>query len=56
LSEELNKLVKTRVLMNLRDRASVGSRVRFTGVAEVADDEFDLRPLRVVPVAAEVQQ
>ena len=56
LSEELNKLVKTRVLISLRERAAVGSRVRFTGVAEVADEDTDLRPLRVVPVAAEVQQ
>ena len=55
LSEELNKLVKTRVLTSLRERTSVGSGVRFTGVAEVADEDTDLRPLRVVPVAAEVQ-
>lgn len=55
LSAELNKLVESRVLPVLRERAAVGSQVRFTGVAEVADESTDLRPLRVVPVAVEVR-
>jgi predicted lipoprotein len=55
LSEDLNKLVEQRVLPALRERAAVGSEVRFTGVAEVADESTDLRPLRVVPVAVEVR-
>jgi predicted lipoprotein len=55
LSAELNKLVKARVLPAVRDRAEVGSRVRFAGVAEVAADATDALPLRLVPVLAEVQ-
>jgi predicted lipoprotein len=55
LSEELNKIVETRVLPTLRETAAVGSEVKFTGVAEVSDEDLDLRPLRIVPIAAEVK-
>jgi predicted lipoprotein len=55
LSAELNNLVKTRVFPTLRDRAQVGARVRFAGVAELAPDETHPLPLQVVPVLVEVQ-
>jgi predicted lipoprotein len=55
LSGELNKLVEDRVLPALRDKAAVGSQVKFAGVAEVTDEDLDLRPLSVVPVVAEVR-
>jgi predicted lipoprotein len=55
LSEQLNKLVESRVLPVLRERAAIGSQVQFAGVAEVEDEGKDLRPLRVVPILAEVR-
>ena len=55
LSAELNNLVKSRVLPTLREKADVGSKVRFAGVAEVAADETTPLPLNVVPVLVEVQ-
>jgi predicted lipoprotein len=55
LSTELNALVETRVLPTLREKASIGSTVQFTGVAEVEEDAEQVVPLRVVPVAAEVK-
>jgi predicted lipoprotein len=53
LSAALNALVESRVLPALRERATVGSSIRFAGVAEVSDESTDLRPLRLVPVAVE---
>jgi len=55
ISEALNHLVETQVLPKLRERARVGAIVRFTGCAEVNDESTDLKPLRVVPIQAEVQ-
>lgn len=55
LSQELNKLVETRILPVLREKAAVGSELRFTGVAEVTDEDQDLHPLHIVPLAAEVK-
>lgn len=55
ISAALNHLVETRVLPELRERAKVGSLVRFAGCAEVNDEATDLHPLRVVPLQAEVQ-
>ena len=55
LSAELNKLVTSRVLPTLREKADVGVRLRFAGVAEVAADETNPLPLNVVPLLVEVQ-
>jgi predicted lipoprotein len=55
ISVALNHIIETRVLPNLRERAKVGAKIRFTGCAEVSDEATDLRPLRVVPIQAEVQ-
>lgn len=55
ISEALNLLVETRVQPKLREQAKVGVMVRFVGCAEVNDESTDLKPLRVVPVLAEVE-
>jgi predicted lipoprotein len=55
LSSELNKLVEARVLPSLKAKAAVGAEVKFVGCAEITDEDTDLRPLRLVPVFAEVR-
>ena len=55
ISEALNHLVETHVQPKLREQAKVGAVVRFVGCAEVNDESTDLKPLRVVPVLAEVE-
>jgi hypothetical protein len=37
----------------LQKSASVGAKVRFVGCAEIADEETDLHPLRIVPFIVE---
>lgn len=55
ISEALNHLVETRVQPKLREQAKVGAAVAFTGCAEVNDESADLKPLKVVPIRAEIQ-
>ena len=55
ISEALNHLVETRVLPKLREQAKVGAIIRFVGCAEVTDESTDLKPLKVVPIQAEVE-
>jgi predicted lipoprotein len=55
ISQALNHLVEIDVLPELHTQAKVGSIVRFTGCAEVNDESSDLKPLRVIPIQAEVQ-
>jgi predicted lipoprotein len=55
ISEALNHLVETRVQPKLREQAKVGATVRFVGCAEVNDESTDLKPLKVVPIQADVE-
>ena len=56
LAAELDRLVETRVLPVLRDRAVVGGRVAFAGCAQAPDDPRDAAaPLALVPVRAEIR-
>lgn len=54
ISEALNHIVETRVQPALRE-AKVGATVQFTGCAEVNDESSDLKPLKVVPIAATME-
>jgi predicted lipoprotein len=54
ISEALNHLVETQVQPKLREQAKVGATVHFVGCAEVNDETTDLKPLKVVPVGAEI--
>lgn len=56
ISAALNGIVETNVLPQLQRIAKVGSRLRFAGCAEVADEELDLNPLMLVPVLVEEQK
>jgi predicted lipoprotein len=55
LSAELNKLIEARVLPKLRETAKVGAMIRIAGCAEVVDESADLRPLKLIPIQAEVE-
>jgi predicted lipoprotein len=55
ISAELNKLIETRVLPKLRETAKTGATIRFAGCAEVVDESTDLRPLRLIPIQAEIE-
>ena len=52
ISTELNRLVETRVLPDMRARAAVGKTIRFTGCLELEEDAAP-SILRVVPVKVE---
>jgi predicted lipoprotein len=54
ISEQLNRLVESRVQPKLREIAKAGAFVKFAGCAEVNDESSDLQPLNVVPVFAEL--
>lgn len=51
ISAALNSMVETNVLPQLQQLAKVGKRIQFTGCVEVADEETDLKPLKLVPIA-----
>jgi predicted lipoprotein len=55
ISAALNHIVETRVLPKLRDQAKVGVKISFVGCAAVDDESTDLKPLKVIPIQAEVQ-
>jgi len=55
ISEALNRIIETRVQPKLREQAKVGTTIRFVGCAEVNDESTDLKPLKVIPIQAEVQ-
>ncbi|HSY17731.1 MAG TPA: DUF2291 family protein [Candidatus Acidoferrales bacterium] len=55
IAAALNHIVETRVLPKLHEQAKVGVIISFTGCAEVDDESMDLKPLKVIPIQAEVQ-
>jgi predicted lipoprotein len=55
ISTELNRRVETQVLPELKKIAMVGKRVQFVGCVEVADEETDLKPLKLVPVSVKAE-
>ncbi len=55
ISLELNRIVEERVLPPFRKEVKVGATVRFAGCAEIVNEDKDLHPMRIVPVALEAQ-
>lgn len=51
ISAALNSMVETNVMPQLQQMAKVGKRIQFAGCVEVADEETDLKPLKLVPIA-----
>lgn len=55
ISAALNHIVETRVLPTLQKEAKIGATISFAGCAEVDDESTDLKPLKVIPIQAEVR-
>ena len=55
ISEALNHIVETRVLPRLHAEAKIGAKIFFVGCAEINDESADLKPLKVIPIQAELQ-
>ncbi len=55
ISAGLNAVVETKVLPEFQKLATVGKRVQFVGCVEVADEETDLKPLKLVPVSVKAE-
>ena len=55
ISTELNRIVESQILPNLKTNAAPGRKLSFAACAEVGEDTAGDRPLKVVPVMAEVQ-
>jgi len=55
ISAALDHIVETRVLPTLHTQAKIGATVSFVGCAEVDDESTDLKPLKVIPIQAEVR-
>jgi predicted lipoprotein len=55
ISARLNHIVETQVLPELQRLAAVGKRVQFVGCVEVADEDADLKPLKLVPVSVKAE-
>jgi predicted lipoprotein len=51
LSAELNHIIETTLLPELREQAKPGAKVFFTGCAEIEDEDMDAKPLKVIPIA-----
>jgi len=55
LSAELNRIVETTLLPQLREQSKVGAKISFAGCAEIAEDDADVKPLPVIPVAVKLE-
>jgi predicted lipoprotein len=55
ISAGLNRIVETQVLPELQRIAAAGNRIRFAGCVEVADEDADLKPLKLVPVFVKLE-
>lgn len=55
ISTELNRIVESQVLPDLKTNATAGRKLIFTVCAEVSEDDAGDRPLKVIPVQAELQ-
>jgi len=55
ISAALNHIVETKVLMDLRKQAKVGTTISFAGCAEVDDESSDLHPLKVIPIETKLE-
>jgi predicted lipoprotein len=55
LSTELNRMIETTLLPKLREQAKVGVKISFVGCAEVAEEDADTKPLKVIPVSVKLE-
>jgi len=55
ISTELNRIVESQVIPNLKTNATTGRKLAFTVCAEIVEDEAGDRPLKVIPLQADLQ-
>ena len=55
LSTELNHIVETALLPQLRELAKPGVKLSFAGCAEIAEEDADVKPLKVIPVSVKLE-
>ena len=53
VSAEINKLVRQKVLPELKNNAGVGKEVHFVGALELNKEQFDLREIEIIPLSIE---
>lgn len=54
IAAELNALVEASVHPSVRQLGTVGTKLRFTGIAEITSSDSDPRPLHLVPLKVEI--
>ena len=50
VSVEINRIVRENIAGPALEHAAVGKTVRFTGAAEVSEDDPSIRPLHIIPI------
>ncbi len=55
ISAALDNIAYTNVIPTLTRQAKIGSTVSFAGCAEVDDESTDLKPLKLIPIQAQVR-
>ena len=55
LSAELNHIVESTMLPQLREQAKAGAIISFAGCAEIDDEDTDVKPVKVIPVSLKLE-
>jgi predicted lipoprotein len=55
VSTELNRIVETRIIPMLKEKAAVGRKIHFAGCAEIPDESAMPRPLKVIPLEIRIE-
>jgi predicted lipoprotein len=55
LSTELNRIVETRIIPTLTQKAAVGRTISFAGCGEITDDLDSANPLKIIPLEIRIE-
>ena len=55
VSEKINEIVMSQVIVSFRGKVKKGSILKFTGASEVFEDNPQISPLRVIPIHVEIE-
>ena len=50
ISSEINRRVEERIIPTLKEKAAVGTAIRFVGGVDIADSKTEISPLHLVPI------
>lgn len=56
ISMHLNRIVETEVLPPFKNDVSIGVRVNFVGCCEIINEDADLHPLKLIPIALKIEK